>query len=258
MPYQVLTGNSCYTNSEAQKLLGRINKQTDAKLQSIEGKWLYYVDLKKGETGLDKVQQLLQVSNASADTSPSRSEYSLSLYITPRNISPWSSKATSIAHVCGLKDQVHRVERGRVITIQYEGSNNGGNDLPFRDIIHDRMTETLATDQPSLEAMFAERDRAPLEVVDIFSEDSRGPLAVLDDYNKKMGLALSSEEIQYLVDSYTRLGRPPHDVELFMFAQVNSEYVVQGSHVFRSSSLRMTSVRYPASDQSRLSLSIFL
>lgn len=232
MPYQVLTGNSCYTSSEADKLLDRINKQTDAKLQSIQGNWLYYVDLIKGQTGLDKVQQLLQVSNASAPALASQSENSVTFYITPRNISPWSSKATSIAHVCGLKDQVHRVERGRVVTIQYENSSNSGADIPFRDVIHDRMTETLSTEQPSLDAMFAERERSPLVVVDIFADDGRGPLAVLDDYNKKMGLALSAEEMQYLVDSYTRLGRPPHDVELFMFAQVNSEYVFQGSRVF--------------------------
>lgn len=232
MPYKVLTGNSCYTSSEADKLLDRINKQTDAKLQSIRGSWLYYVDLIKGQTGLDKVQQLLQVSNASAPAPASQSGNSVTFYITPRNISPWSSKATSIAHVCGLKDQVHRVERGRVVTIQYENSSNSGVDIPFRDVIHDRMTETLSTEQPSLDAMFAERERSPLVVVDIFADDGRGPLAVLDDYNKKMGLALSAEEMQYLVDSYTRLGRPPHDVELFMFAQVNSEYVFQGSRVF--------------------------
>jgi len=229
MPYQTLTGNSCYTSAEAQKLLERINKQTDAKLQSIQGNWLYYVDLKKDQVGLDKVQQLLQVTNTSAPTTASQSENTVTFYITPRNISPWSSKATSIAHVCGLKDQVHRVERGRVVTIQYESSSNAGAEIPFRDVIYDRMTETLATEQPSLDAMFAERERSPLVVVDIFADDSRGPLAILDDYNKKMGLALSSEEMQYLVDSYTRLGRPPHDVELFMFAQVNSEYVFQGS-----------------------------
>jgi phosphoribosylformylglycinamidine synthase len=225
MPYQTLIGNSCYTSTEAQKLLERINKQTDAKLQSIQGNWLYYIDLKKDQVGLDKVQQLLQVTNTSAPATTSQSENTVTFYITPRNISPWSSKATSIAHVCGLKDQVHRVERGRAVTIQYETSRNAGADIPFHDVIHDRMTETLATEQPSLDAMFAERERAPLVVVDIFADDSRGPLAILDDYNKKMGLALSSEEMQYLVESYTRLGRPPHDVELFMFAQVNSEYV---------------------------------
>lgn len=232
MPHEVLIGNSCFTASEAQKLLDRINKQSGARVQSIHGNWLYYVDLINGNAGLDKLQQLLQISG-SPNTAPapaSAAEKSVTVYISPRNISPWSSKATSIAHVCGLKEQVHRVERGRVITIEFEDVYNGDTDLPFKDIIYDRMTEILATEQQSLDVMFAEDEREPLVVVDIFV-GGREPLEILEDYNNKMGLALSSDEMQYLVDAYTRLGRPPHDVELFMFAQVNSEYVVQDSHV---------------------------
>lgn len=219
MPHQTLVGGSCYTVAEAQKLLDRINKDSDVKVTSIQGSWLYYVDLKKDQAGLDKVQQLLQI-NAAASKTASATSNGVSIYISPRNISPWSSKATSIAHVCGLKEQVHRVERGRVITIEFEGSAQS--DLPFRDIIHDRMTETITTEQASLDAMFVEGERAPLVVVDIFA-NGQDPLSVLADYNKKMGLALSPEEMQYLVDVYTKLGRSPHDVELFMFAQVNSE-----------------------------------
>lgn len=230
MPHEVLVGKSCFTASEAQKLQDRINKQSDAKVKSIQGNWLYYVDLHQGQIGLDKVQQLLQISDSSNTVPASTSENRVAVYISPRNISPWSSKATSIAHVCGLKEQVHRVERGRVITIEFQDSYDGEADLPFRDVIYDRMTEIMATEKPSLDVMFAEDARSPLVVVDIFS-GGRGPLEVLEEYNNKMGLALSSEEMEYLVDAYTRLGRPPHDVELFMFAQVNSEYVVQGVHV---------------------------
>lgn len=224
MSHEVLAGGSCYTASEAQKLLDRINKQSTVQIQSIQGNWLYYVDLKKGQTGLDKVQQLLQVPNVS-NTAPSpTTDNAVSVYITPRTISPWSSKATSIAHVCGLKDQVHRIERGRVITIEFKGPSGELADLPFRDIIHDRMTETITPEQPSLDGMFVEGERAPLVVVDIFAAGQES-LSILQEYNHKMGLALSPEEMQYLVEVYTKLGRPPHDVELFMFAQVNSEYV---------------------------------
>lgn len=225
MPHEALSGGSCFTASEAQKLVDRINKQGNVQVESISGHWLYYVDvdLKKGHAGLDKVQQLLQVPQ----TGPSRTAPSngTTVYITPRNISPWSSKATSIAHVCGLKDQVNRIERGRVVTIVFAGSHDSdAADLPFRDFIHDRMTETITTDQPSLDIMFVEGNRAPLVIVDIFAAGQE-PISILKEYNQKMGLALSQEEIDYLVDVYTKLGRPPHDVELFMFAQVNSEYV---------------------------------
>lgn len=231
MSHEVLVGGLCYTPSEANKLLDRINKQSNVKVQSIQGSWLYYVDLNKSQAGLDKVQQLLQITDPSRAIPSVQTENGITAYISPRNISPWSSKATSIAHVCGLKEQVQRIERGRVITIEFEESYTQGSDLPFRDVIHDRMTEIISTEQPSLDIMFAEGERAPLVVVDIFA-DSQEPLSILEDYNKKMGLALSQEEMEYLVETYTKLGRPPHDVELFMFAQVNSEYVVQDKHGF--------------------------
>lgn len=228
MSHQVLVGGLCYTASEAQKLLDRINKQSDAKVSSISGHWLYYIDLKREDASLDKVQQLLQVENASSTVPSSENENGVTVYITPRNISPWSSKATSIAHVCGLKDQVNRVERGRVVTIEFEDAVLDGDDLPFRDVIYDRMTETINTQQPSMNDMFIEGERGSIYVVDIFAEGQE-PLSVLQEYNEAMGLALSEEEMQYLVEVYTKLGRPPHDVELFMFAQVNSEYVLQQS-----------------------------
>lgn len=230
MSHETLVGGSCYTAAEAQKLLDRINKQSNVQVKSVQGNWLYYVDLKKAQAGLDKVQQLLQINDAPSNTTQADANTNTAvIYISPRNISPWSSKATSIAHVCGLKEQVHRVERGRVITIEF--ADPAPNDLPFRDIIHDRMTETITTETPSLDAMFVEGERASLVVVDIFANE-QDPLSLLTDYNKTMGLALSSDEMQYLVDVYTKLGRPPHDVELFMFAQVNSEYVLHGSCAF--------------------------
>lgn len=234
MSHEVLVGGSCYTGAEAKKLVDRINKQSNASVQSITGSWLYYVDLKKSNAGLEKVQQLLQTTNSSATVPAGQSERSVTVYISPRNISPWSSKATSIAQVCGLKEHVKRIERGRVITIEFDQAYSQASDLPFRDVIHDRMTEIISTAQPSLEAMFADGERAPLVVVDIFA-GGQEPLAILENYNKQMGLALSEDEMQYLVETYTKLGRPPHDVELFMFAQVNSEYVVRGCPAFRSS-----------------------
>ncbi|KXJ86761.1 CobB/CobQ-like glutamine amidotransferase domain-domain-containing protein [Microdochium bolleyi] len=226
MPYEVLVGESCFSVSEAQKVLDRINKHGKVSVRNISGRRLYYVDLKTADGSLDKIKQLLQVGGAKDRSAQSTSTKTVDVYITPRNISPWSSQATNIAHVCGLKEQVRRIERGRVISLEYdvsEASADGQPDLSFRDIIYDRMTEHFALEKPSLDDMFAERERAPLVVVDIFA-DGQDPLVVLQDYNKKMGLGLDQSEMEYLVGVFTKLGRPPHDVELFMFAQVNSEH----------------------------------
>jgi phosphoribosylformylglycinamidine synthase len=96
-------------------------------------------------------------------------------------------------------------------------------DIPFKDVIYDRMTENISTSEPDLTEMFAEGAPFPLEVIDLWAEGST-PIEVLQIYNKKRGLALDQLEIEYLVQAYTQLQRPPYDIELFMFAQVNSEH----------------------------------
>jgi phosphoribosylformylglycinamidine synthase len=143
-------------------------------------------------------------------------------YVTPRNISPWSSKATSIAHVCGLKSQVHRIERGRAILVDFVEPFEG-EDIPFKHVLYDRMTENISIHEPGLKQMFAEGKPYPLEVVELSVEGST-PLEVLKAYNKEQGLALDQLEMEYLVEAYKKVGRSPYDIELFMFAQVNSEH----------------------------------
>lgn len=143
-------------------------------------------------------------------------------YVTPRNISPWSSKATSIAYVCGLKEQVERIERGRAILVDFAEAYDG-KEIPFKDVLYDRMTENISTAEPDLKAMFAEGQPFPLEVIDLSTEGSN-PVEVLKAYNVKRGLALDLPEMEYLVQAYKQLGRSPYDIELFMFAQVNSEH----------------------------------
>ena len=223
MTYEVLTGGTCFTPTNVQDLITRINKTSQNKIKNVKGRWIYYLDLTKNtQDVLQNVHQLLQDVDTRA-TSVEQSATQSVLYITPRHISPWSSKATSIAHVCGLKDDVRRIERGRQLIIEYTKDQEGEADLSSRDILYDRMTETLSLQGPDLNTMFGEGTPGSLEVVDIFA-DKNDPLRVLREYNQQMGLGLDQSEIEYLVDVFTKLGRPPHDIELFMFAQVNSEH----------------------------------
>ncbi|KAK5166528.1 phosphoribosylformylglycinamidine synthase [Saxophila tyrrhenica] len=146
-------------------------------------------------------------------------------YVSPRQgtISPWSSKATSIAHVCGLEKVVKRVERGLVFAATFDTAPEDGN-VPEADMLHDRMTEYVSTHPPVLEAMFAQQRPAPLQRIRILDSAS-GSKAALQEANTRLGLALDASEIDYLIDAYTnQLRRDPTDVELFMFAQVNSEH----------------------------------
>ena len=202
MGFETLIGESCFTDSAAQKLADRINAKSPAKVSRVSGQWLYYVNLDKG---IDDVKKLVQATAFNGQTAKTGAANSIQLFVTPRTYpSPWSSKATSIAEVCGVHASI---ERGHVVTIEFENPFDG--DLSsFKDILHDRMTESLTEAIPDSANIFAEGARAPLVVVDIFA-DSRGPLAALQDYNKQVGLGLDEANVEYLVEQYKSLGRSP-------------------------------------------------
>ncbi|PQE28081.1 phosphoribosylformylglycinamidine synthase protein [Rutstroemia sp. NJR-2017a WRK4] len=226
MGYLKLPGGSCFTAAESSKLSARINELGSVKVNRITGIWIHYAHLVQSDYETEnKIKQLLpEVSDDDSEAilAGKPGSFSRIYYVTPRNLSPWSSKATSIAHVCGLQSQVHRIERGRAILVNFVEPFDG-EDLPFKDILHDRMTEHFRVEEPDITAMFAEGEPLPLEIIELWTEGMT-PMEVLKAYNKKRGLALDVPEMEYLVQAYTQLGRSPTDVELFMFAQVNSEH----------------------------------
>ncbi|KAJ9640051.1 phosphoribosylformylglycinamidine synthase [Coniosporium apollinis] len=143
-------------------------------------------------------------------------------YVCPRagTISPWSSNATNIAHVCGFEDSVKRIERGMVFAATFDEELDNET-IPRPDLLHDRMTETISRHPPNLDNIFGEHLPAPAARVHLGSD----PKAAFQAANSKLGLALSPEDIEYLVKACTEtLKRDLTDVELFMFSQVNSEH----------------------------------
>ena len=136
-------------------------------------------------------------------------------YATPRvgTLSPWSSKATDIARVCGVA--ARRIERGRLIT----GLGASLTDAAA-GALHDPMTESLLDDPAALDGLFVAPAARPLVRVPLAAEGR----AALARANDEWGLALSDEEIDYLAAHYAGAGRDPSDAELMMFAQINSEH----------------------------------
>jgi phosphoribosylformylglycinamidine synthase len=138
------------------------------------------------------------------------------LYVVPRlgTVSPWSSKATDIAHVCGLA--VKRIELGRAVLLEQ------GSALPpaALDELHDRMTESVLDDAGALAHVFDAPPRRALRHVEVLT----GGRAALEAANRDWGLALSAQEMEYLAQHYLAAGRDPTDAELMMFAQINSEH----------------------------------
>ncbi|WP_374500420.1 AIR synthase-related protein, partial [Zoogloea sp.] len=143
------------------------------------------------------------------------------LLVTPRlgTISPWSSKATDIAHQCGF-DKIVRIERGTALSFDLRGGLDARDREAVLPAIHDRMTESVLDNVDAAHALFHHYQPQPLTTVAII-EQGRDALVVA---NGELGLALSEDEIDYLVENFTRMGRNPTDVELMMFAQANSEH----------------------------------
>lgn len=137
----------------------------------------------------------------------------------PGTISPWSSKATDIAHNCGL-DNIQRVERGTAWHVELDGEISPLLRQDIADLLHDRMVECVLKDYAEATELFREREPCPGQEVDIL----QGGVEALRRANVELGLALAADEVDYLVDSFAELDRNPTDVELMMFAQANSEH----------------------------------
>ncbi len=170
----------------------------------------------------EELQRLarLMTYGPKSETPPERGSL---LLVAPRlgTISPWSSKATDIARHCDL-EAIERIERGVAFWAEHRSGAGLSEDerRALLPLIHDRMTETVLGSFDDAERLFRHFAPQPLQAVDIMG----GGVPALARANRDMGLALSEDEIAYLVDNFARAGRNPTDVELMMFAQANSEH----------------------------------
>ncbi|MFZ3281374.1 phosphoribosylformylglycinamidine synthase [Pseudomonas sp.] len=139
--------------------------------------------------------------------------------VLPRfgTISPWSSKASDIARNCGLS-KIQRLERG--IAFYVAGQFSEAQAQQIADVLHDRMTQIVLANLEQAAGLFSHAEPKPLTAIDILG----GGRAALEKANTELGLALAEDEIDYLVDAFNGLKRNPHDIELMMFAQANSEH----------------------------------
>jgi len=178
-------------------------------LSKLEAKYLYFVDSEH-----PRLPDLLPDCSSASSLSLVEGQY---LVVIPRpgTISPWQTKATDIAHVCGLKD-LNRLERGWYLG--FDVKLNQSQIQQLGDLIHDRMTEVVLSDINQVD--FSQASMRPLRTINIIEDGKQA----LIQTNQEQGLALSEDEIDYLYDSFIQLKRNPTDVELMMFAQANSEH----------------------------------
>ncbi len=217
----ILHGAAALSSFRLNKLADNL-AAIDPGIRPLGTEFVHFVDLHAplgaGEEGV--LRQLLHYGPRSELATGDGSASTL-LLVVPRagTISPWSSKATDIARNCGLA-AVKRIERGIAYHIALPPALHESGHRQVRALLHDRMTESVFASLEEADTLFASAEPAPMACVDILG----GGREALVQANGDLGLALAADEIDYLVDSFTGLGRNPSDVELMMFAQANSEH----------------------------------
>ena len=185
----------------------------------LKSEFWYFVGSEKelDAATVEKLQALLAAQ--SVEQTPEAREGLHLFLVTPRlgTISPWASKATNIAENCGLEG-IERIERGMAVWL--EGRLNDEQKQQWAALLHDRMTESVLPDFQTASKLFHHLESETFSTVDVLG----GGKEALVKANTEMGLALSADEIDYLVENYQALQRNPSDVELMMFAQANSEH----------------------------------
>ena len=212
----ILRGAPALSEFRVNKILARC-QQSQLPVTNVYAEYAHFADLTSplNTDEQTKLEKLLTYGPTIAEHAPAGQL----VLLTPRpgTISPWASKATDIAHNCGLK-QVHRVERG--ITYYVEGDLSAEQLTQVTALLHDRMTEATHSKLEDAAQLFRSDAPRQMSSVDILG-GGREALAVA---NIEQGFALADDEIDYLVENFIKLGRNPNDIELFMFAQANSEH----------------------------------
>ena len=206
----VLEGQTALSPFRRERLEARL-RAVHPDIRLLDSWYIYWVQPQPGGTpDLATLGRILQACTASA----ARAEGAVSKFVSPRlgTISPWASKAGELLRGAGLP--VARVERG--LRLDVEGwPADAATRRDLARLLHDPMTQSLLDDAESAGQLFAAPERGALGIV---------PLDTLAEANKRLGLALADDEIDYLQQRYAELGRDPRDVELMMFAQANSEH----------------------------------
>jgi phosphoribosylformylglycinamidine synthase len=227
----ILPGSNALSVFRSQRLLSQLQAAAPA-VAGLEARFYHFIDASAPLSADDTAKLSAMLTYGAPAPDVQYEGATEQFFVIPRfgTISPWASKATEIAHNCGL-EHIHRIERGVAYTVVLKsgilGSSLGApKKLPDDELqavaalLHDRMTETVLRSADEASQLFTELEGKELEFVDVLG----GGKDALVRANFDLGLAMSPDEIDYLFDAFTRAMRNPTDVELMMFAQANSEH----------------------------------
>jgi phosphoribosylformylglycinamidine synthase len=213
-----LAGQPALSDFRLAKLLDTL-QQAEPRVRSVAARFSYFIALHSSLSAEHKKR--LNALLLSDEKVGQLGKGATTVYVLPRagTTSPWSSKATDIAHACGL-DAVTRIERGICLGLQFNSAVAAVEIKALAALLHDRMTEAIFESGDDAAALFADHEPTPVATIAL----TTGGKQALLKANADLGLALAAQEIDYLVENYAKLGRDPTDAELMMFAQANSEH----------------------------------
>ncbi|WP_346796248.1 phosphoribosylformylglycinamidine synthase [Halomonas sp. Bachu 37] len=190
-------------------------------VESLTADYVHFIDHRDDLTSSDRERLSQLLDYGSRQTGDTLTGGAQRFLVVPRigTQSPWSSKATDIAHNCGL-DGIERIERGIEYQVTFSSPLDEDEFGVLVALLHDRMTETVLTDASDAAKLFSHHAPAPLGSVNVLEEGRQALVTA----NMELGLALAEDEIDYLTAAFEELERNPTDVELMMFAQANSEH----------------------------------
>ncbi|MGP5435339.1 phosphoribosylformylglycinamidine synthase [Psychrobacter alimentarius] len=214
-----IAGQPFLTDFQTQQLISQFQQKTELNVSQISTQQVYVLSRELSGDEHKKSLDLFGIKEAIALTTPQDNQ--LQVIVAPRfgTISPWASKATDIFNNCEIK--INRVERVIVYTLTID--NEASEKLPVdaEQLLFDRMTQSLVYDLSDVSKLFDDQAPASLNHIDVIGQGQ----SALESANTEFGFALSSEDIDYLMNAYVNeLKRNPTDVELMMFAQANSEH----------------------------------
>ena len=228
----ILPGSNALSAFRTQRLLQSL-QEIEPAILAVGGQYLHLIHSKQelSQAEHDRLSGMLTYGAPYSTQEVAGQGELVEFFVIPRfgTISPWASKATNIAHNCDMHN-ILRIERGIAFRLRLKagwlGSSIGAKSLSdalcaqIETLLHDRMTETVLRDIKQAEGLFRQLQAKPLEFVEVLG----GGKQALQQANLDLGLALSDDEIDYLVAAFLKAGRNPTDVELMMFAQANSEH----------------------------------
>jgi phosphoribosylformylglycinamidine synthase len=187
-------------------------------VEALSARWIHLVDSEELASPQRSVLERLLRYGPRRDAAEETGEL---IFVVPRagTVSPWSSKATDIAHVCGLSG-VRRIERGTAYRVRAASKFSRTNLRQLAAPLYDRMTEMPLWDLAEASRLFEHHSPRSSARIALGAD----PRSALREADRRLGLALADDEIDYLAQGYAQLGREPTDVELMMFAQANSEH----------------------------------